>query len=177
MKKVYLSALLVLGVASWAQAQTPQQWDQCAERVGRTVDSQEVGAIGVESAIKRQCGTRPISNAGMAKPDGKLPYDVFQAAPWKARFQQLTGKSYSGIKESLTVSGRMERQGDWLVGSGYDPRGAGASSAAIAVNSKTGKVLAVYNAGGDTRFFGFNQNSKGVPAKLWEWVSESTAAG
>jgi hypothetical protein len=94
MKPVLISAMVLMGMASWAQAQTPQQWEQCAERVGRSVDSQEVGQVGYELAIKDKCGVRPVSNAGMAKPDGKSPFDVVQAAPWKARFQQLTGKRY-----------------------------------------------------------------------------------
>ena len=102
---------------------------------------------------------------------------MVQAAPWKARFQQLTGKRYQAIKESLAVSSEMQRQGDWLVGSGYDPRGAGASKAVIAVNTKTGKVMAAYNDSRKTQFFGFNQNSKGVPAKVWQWVSDESAAG
>ena len=177
MKKMYLGALLVLGATSWAQAQTPQQWEQCAERVGRSVDVQETGQVGYELAIKDKCGVRPISNAGMAKPDGKLPFDVVQAAPWKGRFQQLTGKTYGSIKESLAVSSAMQRQGDWLVGSGYDPRGAGATKAAIAVNTKTGKVMAAYASSDGVKFFGFNENSKGVPDKLWQWGSEETAAG
>ena len=177
MKPVLISAMVLMGMASWAQAQTPQQWEQCAERVGRSVDSQEVGQVGYELAIKKQCGVRPVSNAGMAQPDGKSPFDVVQAAPWKARFQQLTGKRYQAIKESLAVSSEMQRQGDWLVGSGYDPRGAGASKAVIAVNTKTGKVMAAYNDSRKTQFFGLNQNSKGVPAKVWQWVSDESAAG
>ena len=177
MKPVLISAMVLMGMASWAQAQTPQQWDQCVERVGRTVDVQEVGQIGYENAIKDACGVRPVSNAGMAKPDGKSPFDVVQAAPWKARFQQLTGKRYQGIKDSLAVSSAMQREGAWLVGSGYDPRGAGASKAVIAVNTQTGKVLAAYTDSRGPQFFGFNQNSKGVPAKVWQWVSEETAAG
>ena len=67
MKPVLISAMVLMGMASWAQAQTPQQWDQCVERVGRTVDVQEVGQIGYENAIKDACGVRPLSNAGMAK--------------------------------------------------------------------------------------------------------------
>jgi hypothetical protein len=117
MKPVLISAMVLMGMASWAQAQTPQQWDQCAERVGRSVDVQEVGQIGYENAIKDKCGVRPVSNAGMAKPDGKSPFDVVQAAPWKGRFQQLTGKRYQGIKESLAVSSAMQRKaiGWWAV--------------------------------------------------------------
>ena len=68
MKPVLISAMVLMGMASWAQAQTPQQWDQCVERVGRSVDVQEVGQIGYENAIKDACGVRPVSNAGMAKP-------------------------------------------------------------------------------------------------------------
>ena len=40
MKPVLISAMVLMGMASWAQAQTPQQWEQCAERVGRSVNAQ-----------------------------------------------------------------------------------------------------------------------------------------
>ena len=169
-----LAGMLITPIV--AQAKTPQQWADCADKVGRTIDVQEVGNIGYESEIKSKCGTRPVSTTGMAKPDGKHPHDVIQAAPWKARFQQLVGKSYANLTSALVVSSAMQRQGDWLVGSGYDPRGAGSSKAVIAINTKTGKVMAAYSDTEDgVKFFGFDENTKGVPSKFSQWVAESAA--
>ena len=74
MKPVLISAMVLMGMASWAQAQTPQQWDQCAERVGRSVDVYEVGQIGYENAIKDKCRhtrQRMLFKIRLVEPEGE----------------------------------------------------------------------------------------------------------
>lgn len=101
MKTIKFLIAGMLTIPLFAEAKTLQQWEQCADKAGRSVNVQEVGNIGYEAEIKRQCGTRPVATVGMAKPDGKLPYDVIQAEPWKKKFQQLTGKEYTKVKTLL----------------------------------------------------------------------------
>ncbi|MDR0236163.1 hypothetical protein [Acinetobacter sp.] len=177
MRKITFLLVGLLAIPFVAQAKTLQQWEQCADKAGRSVNVQEVGNIGYEAEIKKQCGTRPVATVGMVKPDGKLPYDVIQAEPWKKKFQQLTGKEYTKVKTSLVVSSAMKREGDWLIGSGYDPKGAGASKAVIAVNTKTGKVMALMSSYDGVQYFGFDENTKNIPQKLQQWISEEVAAG
>jgi hypothetical protein len=177
MKKMTFLLAGLLSLPVFVQAKTLQQWEQCADKAGRSVNVQEVGNIGYEAEIKKQCGTRPVATAGMVKPDGKLPYDVIQAEPWKKKFQQIAGKQYTDVKQSLVVSSPMQREGDWLVGSGYDPKGAGASKAVIAVNTKTGKVMALMSSYDGVEYFGFDENTKNLPRKLQQWITEEVAAG
>ncbi|TCM61196.1 hypothetical protein EC844_12949 [Acinetobacter calcoaceticus] len=169
---------IMLGTSFTAQAQSLENWEQCAFKVGEVIEILEIGNIGYEQEVKKQCGLRPTPRIEISQLEAKLPFDVIQAEPWKQKFQQLTGKGYDDVKLSLTVSSAMQRDGDWLVGKGHDSQGGDSSKAVIAVNSKTGKVLAIYaDVTGVLEMYGFDVNSKGIPEKLWQWLSEETGAG
>ncbi|WP_353171053.1 hypothetical protein [Acinetobacter rudis] len=159
-------------------AKSLQSWEQCIERVGKTIDIAEVGNIGYEQEVVKQCGTRPIVPIEINKLGDKLPFDVIQAAPWKEKFQKLTQKDYKNIQTALTVSSSMQPDGDWMIGHGHDPQGGNTSKAVIAINTKTAKVLAVYaDVTGVRNLYGFNENSKDVPQKLLQWLSDETGVG
>lgn len=159
-------------------AKSLQSWEQCRDKVGNSIDISEVGNIGYEQELVKQCGDRPVMPIAANKLGESLPFDVVQATPWADQFKKLTGKGYTELKSSLTVSSKMQREGDWIVGSGYDPQGGNTSKAIIAINTKTNKVIAVYaDVAGELKLYGFNHDSKGVPEKVWQWLSSETGAG
>lgn len=176
--KTILFGWVLSSCAAMVLAQTPQQWAQCAERAGRNVDVAALGQVGYAMAIAQHCGERPVNNTGMANPEGRLPSDVMQSPVWKARFLKIASPAkYQEMVRSVTVSSAMVRDGQWLVGSGYDPAGAGASKAAVAVNTQTGEVMVALLLGSDMDFYGFDEHSDNAPQKLWQWVTEQSAGG
>jgi len=177
-KHILLTTIILITPLFTVQAQTLQAWEKCVEKVGQTIDTFEVGNIGYENEIKKQCGVRPATTITQNQFEKSLPSDLIVSTNWKERFQKLMGKQYENIKSSLTVSSPMQRDGNWFVGNGYDPRDGGSSKAIIAINPRTNKVLAAYiDATGALHFYGFNENSKDLPKKLTHWLSEESAAG
>lgn len=177
MKISHTLMLIGLALPFTVQAQSIQDWEKCADKVGSTLNVLEIGNIGYEQEIKIRCGERPSTTISKDKLVNSLASDVIKASQWKSRFQKLTLKDYAAVQASLTVSGPMQREGDWLVGSGYDPKGAGSEQAIIAVNTRNNKVMAAYVSAGVLHTYGFDENSKDVPEKFWQWMLGKTAAG
>lgn len=171
----FIAASMILPFS--VHAQSIQDWEKCANRFGATINVLEIGNFNYEEEIKKHCGERPSSDITQDKLASYLASDVIQATQWKVKFQKLIKKDYAAVRSSLTVSATMQREGDWYVGSGYDPRGAGSEQAVIAVNIKSQQVLAAYISSGVLYLYGFDENSQNVPEQLWQWISVQTAAG
>lgn len=177
MKSSYLLITAALALPTLAQAKTIQEWEKCANKIGSTLNIVETGNAGFEQEIKRQCGVRPATTIPASQLQGRLAFDAFQAAPWKDKFMQLTQKDYAEIQAALTVSTPLQQNGDWVVGEGYNPQAGGSGKAIIAINIKTAKVLVghidIHSA---VRTYGFDSNSKTLPASLKKWFTEATQA-
>lgn len=177
MKIVYLISISNLILSSAVQAQSIQEWENCTNKIGRSLNTLEIGNIGYEQELKKHCGVRPATHITQDKLANSIAYDLIQANQWKVKFQQLLKKDYIAVQSALSVSGTMQNNGNWWVGSGYNPQGAGVDQAAIAINTKTHQVLAVYVKAGVLQTYGFDENTQDVPEKLWQWMSGKTAAG
>ena len=172
MKMVFWAMMCVASVAT-VEAKSLTQWESCVDKLATSANQTQIGVVGVNELIQQNCGDRPIDEAAMRRPEGRLPFDVLRSKHWQGRFTKIAGKDYALLEEGLTVSNTMKPDGAWLVGSGYDPRGGGASSAVIAVNVQTGQVMAAYDDAGSIRFYGFKEHDANVPKSLRNWLQES----
>ncbi len=110
-----------------------------------------------------------LANSGMANAndwgfwDGKYPYDLIAAGELQGTFMKLLGDASTLVEAQtlLSFSSPMERDGDWIAGTGCAPYLCEESAGAIAVNAKTGHFLiALWR--------------KGAPVRAWGRLGDST---
>ncbi|HGG04579.1 MAG TPA: hypothetical protein ENK28_03905 [Aliiroseovarius sp.] len=144
-----------------------------AETVSVTMGSMQPGKGDITYVYDGKNPIREVQNglakSGMANAsdwgfwDGKYPYDLITAGELQGTFLKLLGDASTLVEAQtlLSFSGPMDRDGDWIAGTGCAPQLCEESAGAIAVNVVTGHFLvALWRAG--------------TPARAWGALGDST---
>lgn len=112
------------------------------QSIRREVIGQAVSGIGPE--------------AGAEAWIGRYPFELFRAAEWRPVLVGLMGEAdYVRAGDTIQLASPMERQGDWVVGSGCIKFSCLEDHGAIALNLADGRVLvALRNAGRAPQLWG-----------------------
>jgi hypothetical protein len=105
--------------------------------------------------------------------NGKYVFDVIKMTSIKNKLEVLLDNAtLKDFTNRLQVSGPVELQGEWLVGSGIAPHSGGSDEAAFAINSKSGALIGVMMIDGKQfRTFGVGDIAK-LPPPLFAWYQE-----
>jgi hypothetical protein len=79
------------------------------------------------------------------------PLSLFNSAPFDAAVRKLTGKQYSELAMRLRVAGGVEKNGDYLVGTGCQAHSCNTDQGFVLVDRKTHAVFLAMRSEGETR--------------------------
>jgi hypothetical protein len=156
-----------------ATARTYEQWEECRTRAAASVNAMEVGRQGMEEAIERQCGSRPVREAGTERGVGVRPDDLVRSKTWRKKFMAITGDQYDALVKRLHVTSETVLEDGWIVGRGNAPHAGTIDEAALAIDARTGRVFAAIMVDGKRLYgFGFGEAWTDAPPSLQRWAQK-----
>ncbi len=170
---VLLGCAISTSYAYAAKPKTIKAWEQCRDKAEASVDQQEVGIAGVESAILETCGEPPAKEPnGITGIVGVSPYDLVRSKAWKSKFVAITQGKYESFVERLSVTSVTTLEDGWVVGDGLAPHMGGSDEAALAINIETGEVYAAILEDSKSIYgFGFGSSWENAPKYIKEWAA------
>lgn len=135
----------------------------------------------VRSAVEKQAsaaaptkGSEPapaVPASGFAALVGVHPAEAVTDAALGLALQNALGDRFSDFEDRLQVSSEVQRDGDFVHGSGCMPKLCTEEEAAFAIDVNTGAVTAAILSGGQIQTFG--ATTKTLPAPLRAWFLEN----
>ena len=96
-------------------------------------------------------GQEPSGSPPGAGPEawvGRYAFDLFRSSDWRGPMVALLGEEgYRAAQGAIQTASPMERQGAWVVGSGFDPLSGGDVGGAVALGEDGRVLVALYGQG------------------------------
>lgn len=112
------------------------------------------GEVVREVGLGQSASFSPPANGGLPW-EGHYAYELFRASDWRPALVEVMGEDgyrYGG--QTFNLSAPMERQGNWVVGTGCRQHDCGDWRGAIALHVTDGRILVAINDHGNAQFWG-----------------------
>lgn len=112
------------------------------------------GRVVREVALGQSASFSPPSAGGLPWV-GRYAYELFRASDWRPALVAVMGEDgYAFAGETFNLAAPMERQGDWVVGTGCRQHDCGDWRGAVALHVSDGRILVAINNHGDVQVWG-----------------------
>jgi hypothetical protein len=129
-----------------------------------------LGCLSLYAQIREK---KPALPKDIARFGNEYPMDLFKVPAVKTRLRTLLGKSYNSFMEAIDTQEPMEKNGNFLIGSGC-ARGICTIYEAVIVIDLSAKTIhcGIVNTSAKTKYRSFSEAPNDKPAILENWANQ-----